>query len=120
MKYHFPFPPRTLRCDVGFNAIICPSVQGEQENMISHLRWALRVIFWRAVSTLLLGSVPVPFQQSSFPAPVPCQWCVFITHQSQPKISTMIIVCPGESTQSFLTPVLSWVGFLLLASQPLV
>lgn len=53
MKYHFPFPPRTLRCNVGFNDIICPSVQCEQENMISDLQWTLRVIFWRAISTLL-------------------------------------------------------------------
>lgn len=53
MKYHFPFPPRTLRCNVSFNNIICPSIQCEQENMISHLQWVLWVIFWRARSALL-------------------------------------------------------------------
>lgn len=68
MKYLFPFPSRTLRWNVGFNDIILPSVHYEQEN-ISHFQWALRAICWRAMSTLLLGSVPVPFQKKLFPCP---------------------------------------------------
>lgn len=76
MKYLFPFPPRTLRCNVGFNDIILPSVHCEQEST-SHFQWALRAICWRATSTLLLGSVPVPFQKSSFLALVPLVLCIY-------------------------------------------
>lgn len=76
MKYLFPFPPRTLRCNVGFNDIILPSVHCEQES-ISHFQWALRAIgesralcFWGLFLCLSKKALSLPW----------CLWCcVFIT-----------------------------------------
>lgn len=97
MKYHFPFPPRTLRCNVSFNDIICPSVQLEQENMISCLQWALRVIFWRSKSAPLCfwGLFAFPVKLFSCPAD---RTVVCVYNESiRPKIRAVTIVCTGES-----------------------